>query len=106
MSEKETLIERYNEGKVSENDLNFGRKMPFGKHKGKPIYHLLVKHWRYMDWITHNTDFQLNETEKWWKSKIDYTIEAIRADNIISGLCRLMPLAGELPITNPHLIVE
>lgn len=106
MTDTEILIEKYNGGNVTEEDLSFGRIMPFGKYKGKYIYHLLVKHWRYMDWIVNNTKFKLTETEKWWKNKIDITIAIVRADKILNGL----PLPSSnilMPnIENPHLIIE
>lgn len=107
MTHKEILTEKYNNDKVTAQDLNFGRQITFGKYKGQYIYYLLVKHWRYMDWLIANTGFVLTETEKWWKSKIDTFIECRKADYLISGLVGMMdsciPLENE---NNPHIIVE
>lgn len=107
MTDKELLEKKYNAGKVTANDLDFGRTMPFGKYKGHHIYHLLVKHWRYMDWIVHNTTFTLTDTEKWWKAKIDIVIECRKADNLITGLAGMMGMAiPEENIENPHQVIE
>lgn len=107
MTDKEILLDKYNKDEVTYNHLSFGRQMPFGKYKGQYIYYLLVKHWRYMDWIVTNTDFILTDTEKWWKSKIDTFIECRKADNLISGLAGMLgsciPLENE---NNPHLVIE
>ena len=107
MIHKEILEEKYRKGQVSVDDLAFGRKIPFGKYKGQFIYHLLVKHWRYMDWVVKNTGFRLTETEAWWKNKIDTFIECRKADNLIfclSGMLgSVVPMENE---NNPHCAVE
>lgn len=107
-SERVTLERKYNTGKVRESDLSFGRIMPFGKYKGKYIYHLLIKHHRYMDWIVKNTQFKLTGTETWWKKKIDdfvRSMEDSQAVQILSCLVRYLPTDN--PYENdPHSIVE
>lgn len=107
-NEKEILERKYNTGKVRENDLSFGRIMPFGKYKGKYIYHLLVKHHRYMDWIVKNTQFGLTETEMWWKKKIDDFVSSMEDSRTVQLLSCLV---GYLPTDNsyendPHSILE
>lgn len=86
--------------------LNFGRKMPFGKYKNTEIYILIVKHPKYMDWILENTHYHLNEDEKWLKDRVDIAYECAMADNLISGLRSQMGLGGVDNIENPHWIVE
>lgn len=86
--------------------LNFGRKMPFGKHKGMYMYCLIVKHPMYLNWILKNTKFQLTRDEKWWKGKIDNALALYRVNRLIGGLAPLMKLGGIDNIENPHLMVE
>ena len=106
-NEKEHLLKCYNQGKVREGDLSFGRIMPFGKYKGKYIYHLLVKHHRYMDWIVKNTQFKLNETETWWKAKIDDFIDDCRCDRLIQAISPYFMTMGDMGHEdNPHAIIE
>lgn len=106
MTDLEKLSKFFDEGKITENDLRFGRQMPFGKYKGKYICHLLVKHWRYMDWVAKNTRFDLNDIEVWWKNKIDLFIEMQKADNLIRCLCGQLNVGGIDNIENPHFIIE
>ena len=107
-TEKERLEYHFEHGLVKENELDFGRIMPFGKYKGKFIYHLLVKHWRYMDWICNNTKFKLTEDEIWWKCQIDLVIELSNADRIISGVGSMLGKMeiGSENLENPHQVVE
>lgn len=42
MTDKELLEQRFRDEKVSDEDLAFGRIMPFGKHKGMYLYRLLI----------------------------------------------------------------
>lgn len=86
--------------------LDFGRKMPFGKHKGMYMYCLIVKHPMYLNWILKNTKFQLTRDEKWWKGKIDNALALYRVNRLIGGLAPLMKLGGIDNIENPHLMVE
>ena len=86
--------------------LNFGRKMPFGKYRNTEIYILIVKHPRYMDWILENTGFRLNEDEKWLKDIVDTALACARINNLIFGLHSQMGLGGVDNIENPHWIVE
>ena len=74
--------------------LDFGRKMPFGKYRNIAIYILIVKHPRYMNWILENTDFHLNEDEKWLKYRVDMTLECASVDNLVFGLRSQMGLGG------------
>ena len=108
-SEKEILERKYRRDEVRESDLSFGRIMPFGKYKGKYIYHLLVKHHRYMDWIVNNTQFKLTETEMWWKKKIDDFVSSMedqRTIQILSCLVGYLPTGDNPYENNPHAIVE
>ena len=102
MTDKKRLTKKLNEGTLKEKDLSFGRPMPFGKYQGKPVYHLLIKHPFYMDWVIKQTGFVLTETESWWKSQVDLAIEIARADRLIGSLPT--PSASIiLPnIDNPH----
>ena len=86
--------------------LAFGRKMPFGKHKGMYMYCLIVRHPLYLDWILENTKFQLTEDEKWWKGKIDGALALYRINRLIGGLAPLMKLGGIDNVENPHSAVE
>lgn len=86
--------------------LNFGRKMPFGKHKGMYMYCLIVKHPMYLNWILNNTGFRLTQDESWWKQKIDDALDRYRFAKICSGLASQMHLGGVYNIENPHWIVE
>jgi hypothetical protein len=86
--------------------LDFGRKMPFGKYRNTAVYILIVKHPRYMDWILENTNFHLNEDEKWLKYRVDMALECASADNLIFGLRSQMGLGGVDNMENPHWIVE
>ena len=108
MTDRERLEACFRAGDVKEKDLAFGRVMPFGKHKGKYVYHLLVKHHLYMDWVLANTRFTLTETETWWKDKIDTAVTIAKADRLIGGLGLCVKSVGKLPpnIENPHSIVE
>ena len=106
-NEKELLEKKYQTDKVCESDLSFGRIMPFGKYKGKYIYHLLVKHHRYMDWIVNNTQFKLTETEMWWKKKIDDFIDDCRCDRVLQAVSPYFMTMGDIEHEdNPHAIVE
>ena len=102
MTDRQILSQKFDDGTVTETDLSFGRKMPFGKYKGTCIYYLLVAHPYYMEWILKHTKFTLTETEAWWKDKID-TI--IRVDNLLCGLSSYLYM-GDSNIENPHWIVE
>lgn len=107
LNDKERLKSWYNAGARNPSEqLDFGRKMPFGKYKGKAVYCLLVKHPMYMSWILENTGFKLTETEAWWKAKVDLAIELYRADRLIAGLVGQMHLGGVGNIENPHWIIE
>ena len=106
MTNKELLQQRYDNGEVKERDLSFGRVMPFGKYKGKYIFHLLVKHPYYMDWILNNTDFNLNDDETWWKSVIDTALAISRADRLLGALGSFMSTCDMANENNPHYIVE
>ena len=86
--------------------LDFGRKMPFGKYKNTAVNVLLVKHPMYMDWILKNTTFKLNEDEKWLKDRVDIAFECTRADKLIFGLRSQIGLGGVDNMENPHWIVE
>ena len=88
---------------------DIGRKMPFGKYKGKSVLWLLVKHWKYMEWICSNTNFKLNETEKWFNEYLDEQEELKQTDNIIYGLYQVTSKCDVIetfPEDNPHYIVE
>ena len=104
MTTKERLIKLYNNGKVTKQDLCFGRIMPVGKYKGCYIFHLLVKHHRYMDWMVKEAKFGLTPIEIWWKNKIDTFIAIRKADNLIGGLAACGCDASDiLPnIENPY----
>lgn len=86
--------------------LDFGRKMPFGKYKNTAVNILLVKRPMYMDWILKNTTFKLDEDEKWLKNKVDIALECARVDSLIFGLRSQMRLGGVDNMENPHWIVE
>ena len=88
---------------------DIGRKMPFGKYKGKSVLWLLVKHWKYMEWICSNTNFKLNETEKWFNTYLDEQDHLQYVDNILYGLKQVVSkdtVIDNFPETNPHYIVE
>ena len=88
---------------------DIGRKIPFGKHKGKSVLWLLVKHWKYMEWICSNTNFKLNETEKWFNKYLDEQEELKQTDNIIYGLYQVTSKCDVIetfPEDNPHYIIE
>lgn len=86
---------------------SIGRTMPFGKYKGEPIVWLLTKHRYYMDWIVNNTQFKLNDLEKWWKDKVDTFVAIKSADRVILGVARYVGGCIESYIeTNPHVCVE
>ena len=107
MNDKEHLENWYNAGAWNPSEqLDFGRKMPFGKHRGKAVYCLLVKHPMYMDWILENTGFKLTDTEAWWKAKVDLVLEVARTDRLVADLTGQMHLGGVDNIENPHWIVE
>lgn len=106
-SDQERLIRWYNqETWKGASALTFGRKMPFGKHKGMYMYCLIVKHPMYLNWILKNTKFQLTKDEKWWKVKVDNALASYRINKLIGGLAPLMKLGGVDNIENPHLMVE
>lgn len=108
MTDRDRLEACFQAGDVKEEDLAFGRVMPFGKHKGKYIYHLLVKHHLYMDWVLANTRFTLTGTETWWKEKIDTAVTIAEANRLISGLGFYVTRVCKMPlnIENPHSVVE
>ena len=88
---------------------DIGRKMPFGKYKGESVLWLLVKHWRYMQWICDNTKFKLNDTEIWFNTYLDEQDHLQYVDNILYGLNQVASKDGiidNFPETNPHYIVE
>lgn len=105
--DRKKLESWYNNGAYNASlNLNFGRKMPFGKYKGNTVYILLVKHPKYMGWILENTDFHLNENGKWLKDKVDTALACVRVNNLVFGLRSQMRLGGVDNIENPHWIVE
>ena len=105
--DRKKLESWYNNGAYNASlNLNFGRKMPFGKYKGNTVYFLLVKHPKYMSWILENTGFELNEDEEWLKSIVELAIECVRADRLIMGLRTQIGLGGVDNIENPHWCVE
>lgn len=86
-----------------------GRKMPFGKYKGDSVLYLLVKHWKYMQWILNNTNFKLNETEEWFNNYLDEQESLTYTDKILYGLSQVDSKYGiinSFPETNPHYIIE
>lgn len=95
MTDKELLEQRFRDEKVSDEDLAFGRIMPFGKHKGMYLYRLLVKHPYYMNWILENTQFTLTETEAWWKEKIDNEIKRLERVNMTKRMEEYNRYLGE-----------
>lgn len=88
---------------------SIGRTMPFGKYKGKSILYLLVKHYKYMEWVINNTQFKLNEVEKWWDDELSDRMQLQRVDNLLYNLCGIASKSGVIdsfPETNPHWAVE
>lgn len=106
MQDKERLQSLYDSGHISSSDLKFGRKIPFGKYNGEYIFFLLAAHPYYMDWVVNNTQFTLNETERWWKAKADLEFEELRAARLINALGSQLYLGGMDNEDNPHAIVE
>ena len=102
----ELLESKVKDGTICSDDLLIGRVIWFGKYKGKHILWLLGKHPFYMKWIVENTSLQLNETEQWWKEKVETALLLAHADSIIYGLGKQVVKCGELPESNPHYIVE
>lgn len=88
---------------------SIGRTMPFGKYKGESILYLLVKHYKYMEWVVNNTQFKLNEVERWWDDVLSERMDLQRVDNILYGLNKTaskMGVIDSFPETNPHWVVE
>lgn len=86
-----------------------GRKMPFGKYKGDSVLYLLVKHWKYMQWVLDNTNFKLNETEEWFNNYLDEQESLQYTDKILYGLSQVTSKSNVIdnfPETNPHYIIE
>lgn len=86
-----------------------GRKMPFGKYKGDSVLYLLVKHWKYMQWVIDNTNFKLNETEEWFNNYLDEQKSLQYTDKILYGLSQVTSKSNVIdnfPETNPHYIIE
>lgn len=86
-----------------------GRNMPFGKYKGDSVLWLLVKHWKYMQWILDNTNFKLNETEEWFNNYLDEQESLQYTDKILYGLSQVTSnssVIDDFPETNPHYIIE
>ena len=86
-----------------------GRKMPFGKYKGDSVLYLLVKHWKYMQWVLDNTNFKLNETEEWFNNYLDEQESLQYTDKILYGLSKVTSKSNVIdnfPETNPHYIIE
>jgi hypothetical protein len=86
-----------------------GRKIPFGKYKGDSVLYLLVKHWKYMQWILDNTNFKLNETEEWFNNYLDEQESLQHTDKILYGLSQVASkcdVIDSFPETNPHYIIE
>lgn len=86
-----------------------GRKMPFGKYKGDSVLYLLVKHWKYMQWLIDNTNFKLNETEEWFNNYLDEQESLQYTDKILYGLSQVTSkdsVMNYFPETNPHYIIE
>lgn len=106
MTDKDLLQEKINDGTISSDDLMFGRKMPFGKYKGKYMYWLVVKHPYYVKWAVEQVKFKLTETEHWlWKECLD-GLYLCKIDRLIYDLGKQVIKSGYLPESNPHLIVE
>ena len=110
---KDLIIEIDNSKLTREQKLerlkSIGRTMPFGKHKGESILYLLVKHYKYMEWVVNNTQFKLNEVEKWWDDELSDRMDLQRVDNILYGLNKTaskMEVIDSFPETNPHWVVE
>lgn len=86
-----------------------GRKMPFGKYKGDSVLYLLVKHWKYMQWVLDNTNFKLNETEEWFNNYLDEQESLQYTNMILYGLSKVISKSNVIdnfPETNPHYIIE
>ena len=83
--------------------------MPFGKYKGDSVLYLLVKHWKYMQWVLDNTNFKLNETEEWFNNYLDEQESLQYTDKILYGLSKVTSKSNVIdnfPETNPHYIIE
>lgn len=86
-----------------------GRKIPFGKYKGDSVLYLLVKHWKYMQWILDNTNFKLNETEEWFNNYLNEQESLQYTDKILYRLFHVASKSGVIdnfPETNPYYIIE
>lgn len=100
--------------KLSRNDKinrlkTIGRNMPFGKYKGDSVLYLLVKHWKYMQWVLDNTNFKLNETEEWFNNYLDEQESLQYTNKILYGLSQVISkdnVIDNFPETNPHYIIE
>lgn len=106
MTDKEILQHKINDKSISSKDLLFGRKMPFGRYKGKHIYWVVVKHPYYAMWMKKNIKFQFTETESWLHDKCLEELDMGNLNRIIYDLSKQVSKVGFLPEDNPHVIVE